>query len=419
MLQIRSLECARRCVTIISQRARAWKTITLTYFASVDEPLESQSHGSARKTSSTRGSAAPNGIVADWPRFFNSKDHNCSQPYKLTVLSYKLASQENLMTLFESLKKYTTVVADTGDIDAIAHHRPQDATTNPSLLYKAAQMPAYRHLVEEAAEVASDLGGSQEQMAEEFIDQLFVLFGSEILKVVPGRVSTEVAASLSFDTAGTVAKARKLISLYQKKGVPRERILIKIASTWEGIQAANMLETEGIHCNLTLLFSFAQAVACAEAGVTLISPFVGRIYDWYKKEGGGKEIPPDQDPGVASVTRIFNYYKKYGYKTQVMGASFRNVNQVVGLAGSDLLTISPDLLDQLEQTEGVVKRKLDPATAKASKDERLRLSEKAFRWMHNEDPMATEKLAEGIRKFNSDAQKLEEYALSQVVQKVG
>jgi transaldolase len=323
------------------------------------------------------------------------------------------------MTLLESLKQYTTVVADTGDIDAIHRHRPQDATTNPSLLYHAAQMPAYRHLVEQAAEVASDLGGSQEQMAEEFIDQLFVLFGSEILRVVPGRVSTEVAASLSFDTAGTVAKARKLISLYQEKGIGRERVLIKVASTWEGIQAANMLESEGIHCNLTLLFSFAQAVACAEAGVTLISPFVGRIYDWYKKDGGGKEIPPDQDPGVASVTRIYNYYKKYGYKTQVMGASFRNINQIVRLAGSDLLTISPDLLDQLEQTEGVVDRKLDPSTAKASKDEHLRLSEKAFRWMHNEDAMATEKLAEGIRKFNSDARRLEEYALSQVVERVG
>jgi transaldolase len=322
------------------------------------------------------------------------------------------------MTLLDSLKQYTTVVADTGDIEAIHRHRPQDATTNPSLLYKAAEMPAYQHLVEEAAEKASDLGGSQEQMAEEFIDQLFVLFGSEILKVVPGRVSTEVAASLSFDTPGTLAKARKLISLYQKKGIARERILIKIASTWEGIRAANELEQEGIHCNLTLLFSFAQAVACAEASVTLISPFVGRIYDWYKKEGG-KEIPADQDPGVASVTRIYNYYKKYGYKTQVMGASFRNVNQIVRLAGSDLLTISPDLLDQLEQTEGTMERELNPATANASTDQQLHLSEKAFRWMHNEDAMATEKLAEGIRKFNADAKKLEQYALSQVAEKVG
>jgi len=321
------------------------------------------------------------------------------------------------MTLLESLKKYTTVVADTGDIEAIHRHRPQDATTNPSLLYKAAQMPAYRHLVEEATEEASNLGGSHEEMAAEFIDHMFVLFGSEILKVVPGRVSTEVAASLSFDTPGTLAKARKLISLYEKRGVSRQRVLIKIASTWEGIQAANQLEQEGIHCNLTLLFSFAQAIACAEAGVTLISPFVGRIYDWYKKEGGGEEIPADQDPGVVSVTRIYNYYKKYGYKTQVMGASFRNVNQIIRLAGSDLLTISPELLEQLEQTEGAVERKLDPTTAKASKDVQLHLTEKAFRWMHNEDAMATEKLAEGIRKFNSDAQKLEEYALSQVAKK--
>lgn len=323
------------------------------------------------------------------------------------------------MTLLESLKKYTTVVADTGDIDAIRQHRPQDATTNPSLLYHAAQIPAYHHLVEQAGEQALRIGGSHDDRAAEFIDQMFVLFGSEILKVVPGRVSTEVAANLSFDTPGTVAKGRKLISLYEKKGVSRKRILIKIASTWEGIQAAHELEHEGIHCNLTLLFSFAQAVACAEAGVTLISPFVGRIYDWYKKEGGGKEIPPNQDPGVASVTRIYNYYKTYGYKTQVMGASFRNVNQIVRLAGCDLLTISPDLLEQLERTEGMVERTLDPATAKASKDKQLHLTEKTFRWMHNEDAMATEKLAEGIRKFNSDASQLEEYALSQVLEKVG
>jgi transaldolase len=323
------------------------------------------------------------------------------------------------MTLLESLKKYTVVVADTGDIEAIGRHRPQDATTNPSLLFHAAQMPVYRHLVDEAAELALKRGGNHEEMAEEFIDRLFVLFGSEILKVIPGRVSTEVAASLSFDNTGTVAKARKLISLYEEKGVVRERILIKIASTWEGIQAAELLEKEGIHCNLTLLFSFAQAVACAEAKVTLISPFVGRIYDWYKKERGGAEIPADQDPGVASVARIYNYYKKYGYKTQVMGASFRNVDQIIRLAGSDLLTISPDLLDQLEQAEGVLDRKLDPVRAQASKEERLHLDEKSFRWLHNEDAMATEKLAEGIRKFNSDARHLEEYALAQVTQEVG
>ena len=318
------------------------------------------------------------------------------------------------MTLLESLKRYTTVVADTGDIEAIARHRPQDATTNPSLLYHAAKMPGYRRLVDEAAELASERGGSHDEMAAEFIDRLFVLFGCEILKVVPGRVSTEVAASLSFDTDGTIAKAHRLISLYEAKGVRRERILIKIASTWEGIRAAEKLEKEGIHCNLTLLFSFAQAVACAEAGVTLISPFVGRIYDWYKKQHGGVEIAPDQDPGVASVTRIYNYYKKFGYKTQVMGASFRNVHQIVRLGGADLLTISPDLLDQLEQSEGSVERKLDPEEAKASPDQLLHLDQKTFRWMHNEDAMATEKLAEGIRKFNADARCLQKFAMSYV-----
>jgi transaldolase len=318
------------------------------------------------------------------------------------------------MTLLESLKQYTTVVADTGDIEAIARHQPQDATTNPSLLLRAAEMPAYRRLVDEATQIALQRGGSHEEMAEEFIDRLFVLFGFEILKVIPGRVSTEVPARLSFDTDGMIAKARKLISLYENLGASRERVLIKVASTWEGIRAAEQLEKEGIHCNLTLLFSFAQAVGCAEAGVTLISPFVGRIYDWYKKENGGAEIPPDQDPGVASVTRIYNYYKKYGYKTQVMGASFRNVNQIVRLAGSDLLTISPELLDQLEGTEGVVERRLDPVKASQSKEERLHLDEKTFRWMHNEDAMATDKLAEGIRKFNSDSGRLQDYALSQV-----
>src|SRR5271166_1687860 len=322
------------------------------------------------------------------------------------------------MTLLESLKEYTTVVADTGDIEAIARHRPQDATTNPSLLFHAAQMPIYRHLTEEATELAQERGGRHEEMAAEFIDRLFVLFGCEILKVVPGRVSTEVAARLSFDTASTIAKARKLISLYKEKGIAPERILIKIASTWEGIRAAELLEKEGIHCNLTLLFSFAQAVACAEAGVTLISPFVGRIYDWYKKGRGGAEIPADQDPGVASVTRIYNYYKKYGYKTQVMGASFRNVNQIVRLAGCDLLTISPDLLEQLEQAEGTLDRKLDPMKAKASKGEQIHLDEKTFRWMHNEDAMATEKLSEGIRKFYADARKLEQYAQGRVAQKM-
>jgi transaldolase len=324
------------------------------------------------------------------------------------------------MKLAESLSKYTVVVADTGDIEAIARHKPQDATTNPSLLYAAAQMPAYHALVEEASHVAVAAGGDHAKMAEEFIDHLFVLFGCEILKVVPGRVSTEVAASLSFDTEATVAKGRKLIALYEKKGLDRKRILIKIASTWEGIRAAETLEKDGIHCNLTLLFSFAQAVACAEAKVTLISPFVGRIYDWYKKNGGGKEIPDDADPGVISVTRIYNYYKKYGYKTQVMGASFRNTNQIIRLAGSDLLTISPDLLDKLEGTEGTMERALDPAKAPTvCKEEKIHLDEKTFRWEHNEDAMATEKLGEGIRKFAADARHLEDYALTKVAAKAG
>src|ERR1700677_3018192 len=322
------------------------------------------------------------------------------------------------MTLLESLEKYTTVVADTGDIEAIARHRPQDATTNPSLLFHAAQMPVYRHLVEEATELALERGGSHEEMAGEFIDRLFVLFGSEILRVVPGRVSTEVAASLSFDTEATIAKGRKLISLYEKKGVRRERVLIKIASTWEGIRAAELLEKEGIHCNLTLLFSFAQAVACAEAGVTLISPFVGRIYDWYKRERGVKDIPAGEDPGIASVTRIYDYFKKFDYRSQIMGASFRKVEQIVGLAGCDLLTISPDLLEQMEKVEGSVSRRLSVDTAKSSTAQKIHLDEKTFRWMHNEDAMATEKLAEGIRKFYADARKLEQYAQARVAQKM-
>jgi len=321
--------------------------------------------------------------------------------------------------LLESLKKYSVVVADTGDIDAIARVKPQDATTNPSLLYSAAQRPEYQHLVEAAAEHADQEGGDEKAQAEAFMDKLFVSFGTEILKVIPGRVSTEVDAGLSFDTEATLAKARHLIDLYEKHGVSRERILIKIASTWEGIRAAGQLEREGIHCNLTLLFSFAQAVGCAEAGVTLISPFVGRIYDWYKKEGGGADITIEKDPGVASVTRIYNYFKKFGYKTQVMGASFRKVEQIERLAGCDLLTISPELLEKMAKTEGEIKPGLTPEKAKASEGDRIHLDEKKFRWMHNEDPMAVDKLSEGIRKFYADARKLEQYARTQVREKVG
>jgi transaldolase len=322
------------------------------------------------------------------------------------------------MNLLESLKQWTTVVADTGDIEAIATHKPQDATTNPSLLLQAAQKPQYQKLVDDALNFAVRAGKTQADRSIAFMDKLFTDFGCEILKIVPGRVSTEVDAGLSFDTEGTLAKARRLIELYQKAGIGRERILIKIASTWEGIRAAEQLEREGIHCNMTLLFSFAQAVACAEAGVTLISPFVGRIYDWYRKERGVKDIPADEDPGVASVRRIYDYFKKLDYKTQVMGASFRKVDQIVRLAGCDLLTISPELLEQLEKSEGSVPQSLSVEAAKTSAAERIHLDEKTFRWMHNEDAMGTEKLAEGIRKFYADARKLEQYAQARVTQKM-
>lgn len=318
------------------------------------------------------------------------------------------------MNLVQALQQYTTVVADTGDVEAIARHKPQDATTNPSLLLQAAQQPRYAHLVDEALHHAARAAADPRDRADAFIAMLFVSFGREILQVIPGRVSTEVDAGLSFDTAGTVARARALVGLYERAGVSRERVLIKIASTWEGIRAAEQLEGEGIHCNLTLLFSFAQAVACAEAGVTLISPFVGRIYDWYRKERGGAEIPADEDPGVESVTRIYNYFKKFGYRTQVMGASFRRVEQIVRLAGCDLLTISPELLDQMQATEGELPRRLNEEAARASDAVKFQLDEKTFRWMLNEDAMATEKLAEGIRKFYADARKLERFALAKV-----
>jgi transaldolase len=321
------------------------------------------------------------------------------------------------MNLIDSLKRYTTVVADTGDLEAIAKHKPQDATTNPSLLYKAAQMPKYEHLVEDAIQHAVKCPGDRAARTEAFMDKLLVGFGCEILKIVPGRVSTEVDAGLSFDTDGTLVKAHRLIGLYEKAGIGRQRVLIKIASTWEGIRAAEKLEREGIHCNLTLLFSFAQAVACAEAGVTLISPFVGRIYDWYKKERGG-DIPPDEDPGVASVTRIYNYFKKFDYKTQVMGASFRKVDQIVRLAGCDLLTISPDLLEQMERTPGEVTCRLSVETARASDAAKIHLDEKTFRWMHNEDAMAVDKLSEGIRNFYADARKLETYVRETILPRV-
>jgi transaldolase len=318
------------------------------------------------------------------------------------------------MSLLDSLKKYTTVVADTGDIESMREYQPQDATTNPSLLMKASRQPGYRPLVEKSLAEAGEAGIPDARRAEAFMDRMAVNFGMEILKIVPGRVSTEVDAKYSFDTDGSIAKARELIGLYEKNGISRERILIKVGTTWEGIRAAAALEQEGIHCNMTLLFSFAQAVACADAGVTLISPFVGRIYDYYKKERGG-DIPRHEDPGVQSVTKIYNYYKKFGYQTQVMGASFRKVDQIVDLAGCDLLTISPDLLEQLQQTDGELTPALTVERARQSNEQKISLDEKSFRFMHNLDAMGVEKLSDGIRKFYEDARKLEEWAMKEAL----
>ncbi|HVY04926.1 MAG TPA: transaldolase [Burkholderiales bacterium] len=318
------------------------------------------------------------------------------------------------MNQLESLKKYSVIVADTGDIDSIARLKPQDATTNPSLLFQSAQNPKYRPLVDDALAHGMRAKGDRTAKAEAIMEKLAVNFGREILKHVEGRVSTEVDAHLSFDVEGSIAKAHKFIALYEEAGIARERILIKLSSTWEGIRAAEKLEREGIRCNMTLLFSFAQAVACADAGVRLISPFVGRIYDWYKAARKVDDIPAAEDPGVQSVVRIYNYYKKFGYKTQVMGASFRKVEQITGLAGCDLLTISPELLDKLKAANGELTRQLSEDKAKASTAEKISLDEKAFRWMHNDDAMATEKLAEGIRKFDADHHKLQDYVLALV-----
>jgi transaldolase len=294
----------------------------------------------------------------------------------------------------ESLRKHSLVVADSGEIEAVARWKPQDATTNPSLLLASAEDPRYRHLMDRD------------------VDRVFVNFGCEILKHIPGRVSTEVDARLSFDTAKSIEKAERIISLYEKAGVRRDRVLIKLAATWEGIKAAEVLERERIHCNMTLLFSFAQAAACADVGVTLISPFVGRIYDWHRQQRKLEDIDISEDPGVASVARIYNYYKKHGYTTQVMGASFRKTAQILALAGCDLLTIAPDLLEKLSRAEGEVPRRLSPEMARDQSIDQLNLNEKTFRWLHNEDAMATEKLAEGIRRFDADARKLEKLLTS-------
>ena len=306
----------------------------------------------------------------------------------------------------EALRKMTTIVSDTGDIQSIEKYKPQDATTNPSLVLAAAQNPQYKHLIDEAIAFSKAQGRSAEESRVLLMDRLFVNFGEAILKIIPGRVSTEVDAHLSFDVQGSIAKARSLIKLYESKGISRERILIKLASTWEGAVAAKELEKEGIHCNMTLLFSLPQAIACAEAKATLISPFVGRILDWYKKNEG-RDYKPEEDPGVISVKEIYQYFKHFDYKTQVMGASFRNSGEILELAGCDLLTISPQLLEELAQAPGEVERKLSPEKAKEASIQKITLDEKAFRWMLNENPMAVDKLSEGIRKFAQDSNKLE------------
>jgi transaldolase len=305
------------------------------------------------------------------------------------------------MNTLDQLKQFTTVVADTGDFNSMRAYAPRDATTNPSLILKAVQQDAYKPLFNET--VATHKG----KPIDAIIDQVLIRFGLEILKIVPGRVSTEVDARLSFDSKATIAKAHELIALYEKAGVDRKRVLIKIASTWEGIQAASVLEREGIHCNLTLLFAPVQAAACAEGGITLISPFVGRILDWYKKRDG-KDFLPEEDPGVQSVRYIYSYFKNYGYRTEVMGASFRSAGQVLALAGCDLLTISPDLLNQLQSMNEAVARKLVPVETTQDTLIKLRTDEASFRYALNDDAMATEKLAEGIRLFAADARKLEQ-----------
>ncbi len=312
------------------------------------------------------------------------------------------------MSKLDQLRTMTTVVADTGEIDEIKKYKPTDATTNPSLILKAASMPQYSDLIKEAVAYAKQKGKSKEDQRMLLMDKLFVNFGVEILKYVPGRVSTEVHADLSFDIEGSIAVGRSLIKLYEDAKIPRERVLIKLASTWEGAMACKQLEKEGIHCNMTLMFSLAQAVACADAGATLISPFVGRILDWYKKNEKPEGYSPSDDPGVQSVTQIYHYYKKFGYKTQVMGASFRNKEEILELAGCDLLTIAPNLLEELKNLEGPLVRKLDPSVSKDQKYDKIIVDEKTCRLLINYNPMATEKLSEGIRNFAKDAKKLEE-----------
>jgi len=313
----------------------------------------------------------------------------------------------------DQLKKFTKVVADTGDFESIKDFKPQDATTNPSLIYAATQKPQYVHLLDEVIADRKNSGLSGSAQIEDIIDHLLVQFGCDILEIVPGRVSTETDARLSFDVEGSIKKARQLIKLYEERKIPRERVLIKIASTWEGIMAAEQVQKEGIKCNLTLMFSLPQAVRCAEAKVQLISPFVGRIYDWYKA-ANKRDYSGPEDPGVQSVQEIYTYYKKFGYRTEVMGASFRNVGQIIELAGCDALTISPELMKELSESYEPVERKLDPEKAKKADVQRLELDEKKFRYLVNDNAMATEKTAEGIRKFAADIVKLEKFVASKL-----
>lgn len=319
-----------------------------------------------------------------------------------------------MVNKLDQLKQMTTVVCDTGDINSIKKYEPTDATTNPSLIFQAASEDQYQYLIDEAIQWGMSKTSSQPQMLHCIMDKLFVNFGVEILKIVPGRVSTEVDARLSFDIQGSIHKATHLIGLYEAAGIDRSRVLIKLASTWEGIQAAKVLEKEGIHCNMTLMFSLPQAVAAAEVGATLISPFVGRILDWYKASEHVEGYPPEKDPGVISVTQIYNYYKKFGYKTQVMGASFRNVDEILQLAGCDLLTISPKLLEILHNTEGTVVRQLSSDKSKVMDIPKLELDEQTFRFEVNDNAMAIEKLADGIRRFAADTRKLEQHILERV-----
>jgi len=320
---------------------------------------------------------------------------------------------ETKTSQLDQLKKLTVVVADTGDFESIRDFRPQDATTNPSLIYAATQKEKYFHILDEVLTDRKNSGLSGAAQMDDIIEHLLVRFGSEMLKIVPGRVSTETDARYSFDTEGSIAKARQLIKLYEERKIPRERVLIKIASTWEGINVAEQLQKEGIRCNLTFMFSLPQAVRCAEARVQLISPFVGRIYDWFKKEMK-RDYQGAEDPGVQSVQEIYTYYKKFGYETEVMGASFRNKGQILELAGCDALTISPELMEELSESNDPVERKLDREKAKAAKIERLDLDEKRFRYLLNDNAMATEKTAEGIRKFAADIVKLEKFIASKL-----